>query len=127
MQGTSQLETVLRRDRIIVASGVVGVAALAWAYTVYRAQSMSGAGADMAMSMPVMEAWGIADFALAFGMWAVMMVAMMTPSAAPMVLLVATVNRRRREQQRPFVPTGVFLLGYLVVWASFAALATLAQ
>ncbi len=127
MQGTSQLESVLRRDRIIVAGGVAGVVALAWAYTVYRAQDMAGDSTGMAMSMPVMEAWGASDFLLAFAMWAVMMVAMMTPSAAPMVLLFTMVNRRRREQERPYVPTGVFLLGYLVVWAGFAVLATLAQ
>ena len=60
-------------------------------------------------------------------MWAVMMAAMMVPTAAPMALMFATVNRRRREQQRPFIPSGIFLLGYLVVWSGFATLATLAQ
>jgi predicted metal-binding membrane protein len=42
-----------------------------------------------------------------------------------MILLFATVNRRRREQSKPFVSTGVFLSGYLVVWSLFAAGATL--
>jgi predicted metal-binding membrane protein len=60
-------------------------------------------------------------------MWAVMMVAMMTPSAAPMILTFATINRRRRAQQGPFVPTAVFALGYLLVWGGFSALATMAQ
>jgi predicted metal-binding membrane protein len=55
------------------------------------------------------------------------MVAMMIPSAAPMILMFAGVNRRRREQQVPYVPTSVFLLGYLVVWAAFSVLATAAQ
>ena len=48
-----------------------------------------------------------------FLMWAVMMVAMMVPSAAPVVLISAAVNRNRGSQQRPLVPTGVFLVGYL--------------
>ena len=48
-------------------------------------------------------------------MWAVMMVAMMVPSAAPMVLIFAAVYRKRREQGGAFVSTGVFLTGYLVV------------
>jgi predicted metal-binding membrane protein len=57
-------------------------------------------------------------------MWAVMMVAMMTPSAAPMILTFATLNRRRQGQQGLFVPTGLFLLGYLLVWSAFSVVAT---
>jgi predicted metal-binding membrane protein len=60
-------------------------------------------------------------------MWAVMMVAMMTPSAAPMILMFAGINRRRQNQQVPYVPTSVFLLGYLAVWAAFSVLAAAAQ
>ena len=55
------------------------------------------------------------------------MVAMMVPSAAPMVLLFASVNRKRRERTSPYVPTAFFLLGYLLVWTSFSAAATLLQ
>jgi predicted metal-binding membrane protein len=60
-------------------------------------------------------------------MWAVMMVAMMTPSAAPMILTFAAVNRRRQAQQGRLVPTAVFVLGYLLVWSGFSIVATLAQ
>ena len=62
-----------------------------------------------------------------FLMWTEMMVAMMIPSAAPMILTFALVNRKRRESERPFVPTGIFLLGYLVVWTGFSVLAAVAQ
>jgi len=81
----------------------------------------------MEMVTPRLAPWGAGDFLLTIIMWAVMMVAMMTSSAAPMVLTFATINRKSREQQRPFVPTVIFFSGYLVVWSSFAALATLAQ
>lgn len=118
-------ETVLRRDRVIVLCGLVMIIALSWAYVSYLAWEMRGM--DMEMILPRMQAWGVADFALMFVMWAVMMVAMMTPSAAPMVLTFAGINRRRREQHVPYVPTGIFLLGYLVVWAGFSLLATAAQ
>lgn len=74
-----------------------------------------------------MRPWGVADFALTFVMWAVMMTAMMVPTAAPMILLFANVQRKRKESLRPFVPTGVFLLAYLVVWYGFAAIASVAQ
>lgn len=115
--------TVPRRDRVVVLGGLAAVAALSWAYVSYLAADMQSVG----MAMPRMQAWGVADFALTFVMWAVMMVAMMTPSATPMILMFAGVNRRRRQQQLPYAPTGVFLLGYLVVWAGFGVLATVAQ
>lgn len=108
-------------------SGLAGVVVLAWAYIFYLASGMESMGTGMEVAMPHMRSWGPADFILLFIMWGVMMVAMMVPSAAPMVLMFATVNRRRRQRQGPFVPTGVFLLGYVVVWAVFSALATLAQ
>lgn len=124
MQQASPLESVLRRDRTLVLAGLVGVAALAWAYITYLVWGM---GDGMDMTAPMARSWGSADFALMFVMWAVMMMAMMVPTAAPMVLLFATVNRRRRHRQAPFVPAGVFLVGYVVVWAGFSALATVVQ
>ena len=123
MQSTTYLEAVLKRDRLVVLAGVFGVAALAWAYTVYVALS-TGTGAGAAMAMPNMQSWGLAHWVSMFIMWMVMMAAMMVPSAAPMLLLFATVNRQRKTKQQPYVSTGVFLLGYILVWCGFAAGAT---
>jgi predicted metal-binding membrane protein len=123
-------EAVLRRDRIVVLSGLAAITALSWVYVVSLAsdmQSMNMGDMGTQMTLPRMQAWGVADFALTFGMWAVMMVAMMTPSAAPMILMFAAVNRRRWKQQVSYVPTSVFLAGYLVVWAAFSVIATAAQ
>ncbi|MFQ5971742.1 MAG: DUF2182 domain-containing protein, partial [Alphaproteobacteria bacterium] len=58
--------------------------------------------------------------ALMFFMWWIMMIAMMLPGAAPMILLYALVNRRQRRRGAPFVPTGVFALGYVLAWAAFS-------
>ena len=126
MQNTTTLETLLKRDRAIVVSGILGVSALAWAYTAYLTWDMKDMGAG-GMAMPQLQPWGGVDFSLTFVMWAVMMVAMMVPTAAPMILVFATINRKRRDQQGTFVPTGIFVLGYVVVWTGFAAAATLAQ
>jgi len=109
----------------VVIAGVAAVAAIAWGYTLYLAQSNAGVGASMGVAAGNVRSWNGVDFALMFLMWAVMMVAMMVPSAAPMILLFAAVNRKRRADSRPLVATGVFLSGYLVVWGLFAVGATL--
>ena len=125
MQTTDHIESLIKRDRMIVIVGVVVVVAIAWVYTVYVALSNTGMDMSMSMDSSNVREWTGVDFSLMFVMWTVMMVAMMVPSAAPMVLLFATVNRRRQEQSRPFVATGVFLSGYLVIWSVFALIATL--
>ncbi len=112
-------------------AGLAGITALAWLYMVREARVMNVTGvchcAGLKMSGPDMQAWSAAQLVPLFLMWAEMMVAMMIPSAAPMILTFATVNRKRREQERPFVPTGIFLSGYLVAWTAFSALAAVAQ
>jgi predicted metal-binding membrane protein len=127
MQSRTALESVLKQDRLIVLGGLVGITALAWVYIGYLAWEMGHMDMSMDMAMPHMQTWGGTDLVLLFVMWVVMMVAMMVPSAAPMILMYTTINRRRREQQQPYVPTAVFLGGYLLVWAGFSILATLAQ
>ena len=79
------------------------------------------------MVMPMPQEWGMIAVVLLFAMWAVMMVAMMLPSAAPMILSFLSVNNRRRAASRPLVPVGIFVFGYLVVWTAFSAVATMAQ
>ena len=119
-------EAVLRRDRAIILAGLIGITGLAWAYMFYLAARMGDTSVS-AMAMPQIQTWGIVDIALVFVMWSVMMVAMMVPSAAPMILVFAKVERNRRNSQSPFAPTAAFVLGYLLVWTAFSALATLAQ
>ena len=131
MTTATPLESILKRDRLVVAAGLFVIAALAWFYMLREARAMSHTGVcqcfGMRMSGPDTQAWAAEALLPLFLMWAGMMVAMMVPSAAPMILTFATVNRRRREQEQPFVPVGIFLLGYLAVWTAFSALAAGAQ
>ena len=123
---SSAVATVLRRDRGLVVVGLAAIAVLAWLYLVRLAGEMDEMTA-MGMAMPQMSSWDAHELLFGFLMWTVMMIAMMVPSAAPMILLVATMNRERRDRRQPYVSTGAFLLGYLVVWTAYAAAATLGQ
>ena len=113
----------------MVGAGLLAIAMVAWLYLLHLSATMPGMErADMpGMVMPGVHAWDPVDVVLLFVMWAVMMIAMMVPAAAPMVLTFATVQRKRQEQDRATVPTVVFLLGYALVWTAYAAVAALAQ
>jgi predicted metal-binding membrane protein len=139
----SALETVLRRDRVIIATALLLIAALAWGYVLYLAVDMDMGGMDMTgfrmipagmgLMMPATAPWGALEFAFVFVMWAVMMVGMMAPSAAPMILMYAKVGRQRRAQGdegdegKSLAATGWFAAGYFLTWIGFAFAATLAQ
>jgi predicted metal-binding membrane protein len=84
--------------------------ALAWAYL------LTGAGMDALMTP---------TFLLTAAMWAVMMVAMMTPSAAPTALIYARAQRMADLDKPP--PVAAFIGGYLIVWIAFALLAAALQ
>jgi predicted metal-binding membrane protein len=126
------LEGVLRRDRLVVVAALAAVIAIAWIWIVLGAGTgMSAVGMTRGSGMPGMTdmmmvpaAWTPGYAAVMFAMWWVMMVAMMLPSAAPMLLLFARVNRTERARERPYVPTGIFAAGYLAAWGGFSAVAT---
>jgi predicted metal-binding membrane protein len=86
-----------------------------------------GSGGMAAMAAPAARPWTPATFVFMFAMWAVMMVGMMLPSAAPMLLIHARVARQSLTQGRPFAPTAWFAGGYLLAWTLFSAGATAAQ
>jgi predicted metal-binding membrane protein len=132
------LERVVRRDRAIVSIALIILTLLAWLYVLRLAADMEMGGMDMTGTRMVstgirmvmtsrLQAWSGAEFAFIFLMWSVMMVAMMLPSATPIVLLYARVGRMAAVDGEPFAPTGWFAAGYLLVWFGFAFAATSAQ
>ncbi|MFQ5984705.1 MAG: DUF2182 domain-containing protein [Alphaproteobacteria bacterium] len=123
------LESVLKRDRVVVGVSLALLTALAWAYLVTLAVDPGGmdAGGDGLMGAAALKPWTAMDFWLMFVMWAVMMVGMMVPAAAPMILLFALVVRKGREQGHLMAPVGAFTGGYVVAWSAFSLAATVSQ
>ena len=116
------------RGYLIVGGGLAGIALVGWAYMLYMAWAMVNMDkVDMWMPPMASASWLAWDHFMLFAMWAVMMVAMMTPSTLPMVTMFATLNKNRRSKQQPHTPTFVFVLGYLLAWTGFSVLATVAQ
>jgi len=131
----SALETVLRRDRWVVGGAIGIIGALAWSYVLWLANDMDMGGMDMTgfrmagigIMLPTNEPWRAIEFAYVFLMWAVMMVGMMAPSAAPMILMYARVGRQWKAQGKPYAATGWFAAGYLLAWSGFSLAATFLQ
>ena len=126
---TSVLETVLRRDRWVVVAALVMVIIAAWIWIVFGAGTGTTAVAMTQMAgMPDMDmmmqraVWTLGYAGLILAMWWVMMVAMMLPSATPMLLLFARANRTQKLRDRPYVATGFFAAGYLTAWGGFSLL-----
>jgi predicted metal-binding membrane protein len=117
------IEWVARHDRLVVVAALGAVVVLAWGFL------LAGTG----MEMPDARAGEHTTDAGSRGrllpvllMWAVMMVAMMLPSAAPTILLFAALTRTRATAW-PLPPTAGFVAGYVLLWGVFSLVATFAH
>lgn len=115
---------LLRSERAVILLALASVIAIAWFYLFVARENMRMAMPEMSgmpdMAMPFAAPW-------VFAMWWVMMLGMMLPSAAPMILTFAALQRRKQERHEPYVPTAMFVAGYLIVWGGFSLAATAAQ
>ena len=120
----SSLDAIRRRDRLIILGGLAVLTSLSWFYMAGMGWSMGNV--SMEMSADHRRALGFPEMAFVFGMWSVMMVGMMLPTASPMVLTFSSICRRRTPE-RTFARVAMFVLGYVVVWTGYGALASVAQ
>ncbi len=116
------LQRLLSRPVLTSAAALAAVIVLAWVWLLAQEMPRGGSMAGMAMAP---APWSVGSLLAAFAMWALMMVAMMLPSAAPMILLHARIDSGTRAARAR--DNALFALCYLVVWTAFSALATLAQ
>ncbi len=129
----THVEALLKRERFIVVASLLAIAALAWWWLLHGA----GTGMNIAMmttwSFPppvrplFVQNWSLEYAVIMLLMWWIMMIAMMTPSAAPMILLYARAHRYEHKLGKidaSVAPTFSFLFGYLTAWLAFALIAT---
>jgi len=120
--GEGAVNTLARSALQPRAAGVIVALALAgWAFLAWLVLDMSHPYAQL--TMPHSSDWSAANLLAIYLMWAVMMAAMMLPSALPMILAFVDLSTRRGESAR----AGSFVAAYLLVWLAFSAAATAAQ
>ena len=113
----------LRHAEILTVLGLVFAAG--WAFVIWMTADMSHPAVRLAM--PLDTAWSPATAVAVFVMWAGMMVAMMLPSAAPMILTFDALERRNAPGASATARSLAFAGAYLLVWIGFSALAAGAQ
>ena len=118
------LESALKHERVVTAILIVLIPLASWAWICVMAQDMYGAMQGSSAWMMTAD-WDAAHLLLLWAMWAVMMTAMMLPSAAPLLLLYAGALRTGGDVAAGR-KTYAMAAGYLVVWALFSVAVTAA-
>jgi len=114
----------LRRifDHAEVVTAIAIILAVSWALVAWMTLDVSHS--VVKLMMPIDASWSSSTIAAVFVMWAMMMVAMMLPSAAPMVLTFDRISKQRSNNSTSRLDVLVFVAAYLVVWVVYSVLAT---
>ena len=120
------LETALQHDRAVMLFILGAIPLASWTWIALMARDMYGTmrGASAWMMTSV---WDWPHIVLLWAMWAVMMTAMMLPSATPLILLYAAAARHNAEAGSSARRVYALAAGYLCVWSLFSVLATALQ
>jgi predicted metal-binding membrane protein len=134
--GPPALETLFRRNGVAVIGALGALILLCWiallagAGTGMDPAAMSGWLLPFSLPAGLSSPWTPFYWLIAFFMWVVMMVAMMLPSASPMVLLYGRVVHHAESQgkaKHASASVAAFASGYLTLWILFSALAVALQ
>ena len=140
---STAVESFIQRDKIITIIAIAILVGATFTYTVLGVgmnmsaiQMTPGLGQSQ-MSMPKMSAmknmaatpavWTFNYSVLMFFMWWTMMIAMMLPSASPMILLYTALIRRTKKTKSIIRQVTSFICGYLLAWAAFSLFAAALQ
>jgi len=108
---TTLLSYPLPRERNLILASLLLLAGAAWALLIWQATTLEMNHGEMSLTM------GMAA-PLFLALWVAMMVAIMFPTAAPMILMFARIQSKKEADGKPFVPTWVFVSAYILVWSA---------
>ena len=137
------VESFIQRDKVITIIAIAILVGATFTYTVLgvgmnmSAIQMTPGLGQLQMSMPNMNGmknmaatpaiWSFNYSVLMFFMWWTMMIAMMLPSASPMILLYTALIRRTKKTKSIIRQVTSFICGYLLAWAAFSLFAAALQ
>jgi predicted metal-binding membrane protein len=101
--------------------GILTSAGIAWVFLIWI--SLDTDHVFPQLTMPSSAAWSAGNVLAVWLMWAIMMAAMMLPSALPMILTFVDLSKRSGEPVRG----RAFISAYLAIWFGFSSVAMVAQ
>jgi predicted metal-binding membrane protein len=130
----ARLGAVSARPKMIAVVCVIVLAGAGWIYLGILSGSSAPESGSLwswlsALCRPaaIPSSFGMGQFALVALMWSAMALAMMLPSAAPMILTYAEIADTAACKGEHAVSPFVLALGYAAIWIGFALLAALLQ
>jgi predicted metal-binding membrane protein len=129
-------EKLIAQERVITLGALIFITMIAWWYLLAGAGTGMNISAMTTWQFPQQESlplfhqqWTLHYAGLMLIMWWVMMIAMMLPSATPMILLYARVYRQAQTKQQINSSSSIpaFVVGYLLIWLGFSLAAVLLQ
>ena len=124
------LGRIFARPKAIAAGCVIIIAGLGWFYLalLIAAPASSWFATVQALCRTLPEgAWSFSAAAITASMWSAMTLAMMLPSASPMILTYAEIAETAARKSERIVSPLVIAAGYASVWLVFSLLATVIQ
>ena len=124
-RGEARLGALFARPKVLAIACIVALTALGWLVlgVLYAQTSLLAA-----MCRPLATSlWDVSGFAVVASMWTAMTLAMMLPSAAPMILTYAQIADTAARQGERIVSPFTLAGGYVLVWLGFAVFAAAAQ
>jgi predicted metal-binding membrane protein len=102
-------------DQLLVQRYIILVLLLILSLAAWTLLVRQGLSDDGHMAMATTPTMGMSA-PLFLAVWVTMMVAMMFPTAAPMILTFHKLQSSKRQRGETFVATWLFVAGYLLVW-----------
>ena len=103
----------VRSDRALILASLLALAAAAWGVLIWQSAVMDD---DMSLTMGM-------GAPLFIALWVAMMVAIMYPTAAPMIMMFAKIHDGRKARGQTFVPAWVFAASYMLLWSATGVVA----
>jgi len=131
--GAAGLGRIAARPKIVAVACVILLAAFGWLYLAWMlAVTPATSGVPVTIVQTICSALAegsltIASVAIVVSMWTAMTLAMMLPSASPMILTYAGIAETAARKGERIVSPFVLTSGYISVWLGFSLVAALAQ
>src|SRR4029434_9355928 len=126
------LGNIFSRPKAVVALYVVVLAGLAWLHLGVLLTGMEGYSGPFGFLQAQCGSfdslnWSVREATLVDSMWCAMTLAMMLPSAAPMILTYAEIADTAASKGERIVSPFVLAGGYATIWICFSLLVSIAQ